>query len=99
MAAEVFATGRAAGAPPPLTPPHKGEGVLGAGASESPSPLWGSGGRARPVARPGRRGGRPVGRLSRTIPLTASFDPYQRRADRDDVADLGPEPGNLALDG
>ncbi len=27
--------------PPPLTPPHKGEGVVDAGASESPSPLWG----------------------------------------------------------
>ena len=55
--------------PPPLTPPHKGEGdsaafALGAHAGErgatwtAPSPLWGSEGRARPVARPGKvRGG------------------------------------------
>src|SRR5690606_32157254 len=46
--AEAFAAGEEAAkearkglakSPPPLTPPHKGEG--GAGLSESPSPLWG----------------------------------------------------------
>jgi hypothetical protein len=50
-------------APPPLTPPHKGEGeseleTLGRNGSRKdaaltiPSPLWGSEGRARQVARP-----------------------------------------------
>jgi len=41
--------------PPPHTPPHKGEGDLARGSS--PSPLWGSEGRARPSARPERGGG------------------------------------------
>jgi hypothetical protein len=42
--------------PPPLTPPLRGEGD--SVPSTPPSPLWGSAGRARPAARPGRvRGG------------------------------------------
>ncbi len=41
MAARMYGTGRIAVIPPPLTPPHKGEGVVGVGASESSSPLWG----------------------------------------------------------
>jgi hypothetical protein len=40
--------------PPPLTPPHKGEGDLARGGS--PSPVWGAEGWARPVARPGEGG-------------------------------------------
>src|SRR5690606_11682575 len=57
-------TGIPADAPPPLTPPHKGEGDVfagatgttvapGASAAESPSPLWGGvrgGGTAEPAA-------------------------------------------------
>ncbi len=55
--------------PPPLTPPHKGEGEWRASrlaaitggevpTSAPPSPLWGSVGRARQAAHPGRvRGG------------------------------------------
>ena len=69
-------------APPPRTPPRKGEGVadvslgspadkLSAGAAKSPSPLRGSEGRARPVARPGKvRGG---GTLARGPTVIASF--------------------------
>jgi hypothetical protein len=55
--------------PPPLTPPHKGEGewrasrlaaheIDEAQTPAPPTPLWGSVGRARQAARPGRvRGG------------------------------------------
>src|SRR5690606_31816535 len=58
------------GKPPPLTPPHKGEGdsgssmhgrnvVVNGGTLRSSSPLWGSEGRARQAARPEKRGGLP----------------------------------------
>ena len=41
MAVRVSGTGDMAATPPPLTPPHKGEGGSEAPASKTPSPLWG----------------------------------------------------------
>jgi hypothetical protein len=61
--------------PPTLTPPHKGEGTPAALAT--PSPLWGSEGRARPVARPGEGGGRDA---SPRPPAFRLLDPPRRIA-------------------
>jgi hypothetical protein len=74
--------------PPPPTPPRKGEGVVHVAlrmaayapsgrARGFPSPLWGSEGRARQAARPGkvRGGGQRPRELCLSFPL---FDPLRR---------------------
>ena len=79
---------RNAPGPPPPTPPHKGVGIAhvalrtaanmrGGSGAKSPSPLWGSEGRARQAARPGtvRGGGQRPRELRLSFPL---FDPLRR---------------------
>ncbi|WP_246671249.1 cobaltochelatase subunit CobN [Mesorhizobium sp. 8] len=66
-------TAQSAESPPPLTPPLKGEGDLAGGSF--PSPLRGSEGRARPVARPGKvRGGGPQEESSSAVSTANSSE-------------------------
>ncbi len=60
--------------PPPLTPPHKGEGVVSA--AESPSPLWG-----------GVRGGGMPDDSAVHVPLIALA--HGRSGDKGDIANIG----------